>query len=148
MHSLIINEHNKGLDDLVDQEDQLGGDECDVEEEIDIDCSIKDILGCVGSNLASPVDASSAQAVRGTNLPHSSGSNHDSVLQKKEDKIGRHAASLKKKEDLCFHIYCQALHYWFSFFLVWMWNDFCWGKDMGSSFDIVVLCSDIIILVR
>ncbi|KAH0642006.1 hypothetical protein KY285_032869 [Solanum tuberosum] len=242
MHSPIINEHNKGLDDLVDQEDQLGGDECDVEEEIDIDCSTKerkdvtfdkgqvvgptnkivselsnfigtiarnarficlmytswhavqndtkmrmwkyinaelqnrqnfgetvddafravfgkeqpgrlrcygrsvitsslkkdeeinnlkqkhaneitslkeelreemqhlftqllqnslglnfqDIPGCVGSNLASPVDASSAQAVRGTNLPHSSGSNHDS----KEDKIGRHTASLKKKEDL------------------------------------------------
>ncbi|KAH0709467.1 hypothetical protein KY284_010894 [Solanum tuberosum] len=41
-----------------------------------------DIPGCVGSNLASPVDASSAQAVRGTNLPHSSGSAHDSVLQK------------------------------------------------------------------
>ncbi|KAH0707725.1 hypothetical protein KY285_010822 [Solanum tuberosum] len=40
-----------------------------------------DIPGCVGSSLASPVDASSAQAVRGTNLPHSSGSAHDSVLQ-------------------------------------------------------------------
>ncbi|KAG5619685.1 hypothetical protein H5410_004903, partial [Solanum commersonii] len=38
--------------------------------------------GCVGSNLASPVDASSAQAVIGTNLPHSSGSAHDTVLQK------------------------------------------------------------------
>ncbi|KAH0743091.1 hypothetical protein KY290_031084 [Solanum tuberosum] len=35
----------------------------------------------VGSNLASPIDASSAQAVRGTNLPHSSGSAHDLVLQ-------------------------------------------------------------------
>ncbi|KAK6803204.1 hypothetical protein RDI58_000988 [Solanum bulbocastanum] len=42
----------------------------------------EDIPGCVGSNLASPVDASSAQAVTGTNLPHSSGSAHDSVLQK------------------------------------------------------------------
>ncbi|KAH0682474.1 hypothetical protein KY289_020226 [Solanum tuberosum] len=44
--------------------------------------NVQDILGVVGSNLVSPVDASSAQAVRGQNLPHSSGSNHDSVLQK------------------------------------------------------------------
>ncbi|WMV24438.1 hypothetical protein MTR67_017823 [Solanum verrucosum] len=42
MHAHIINEHNKGLDDLVDQE-ELSGDECDVEEEIDIDCSTKEI---------------------------------------------------------------------------------------------------------
>ncbi|KAH0685855.1 hypothetical protein KY284_016408 [Solanum tuberosum] len=42
------------------------------------------IPGCVGSNLAAPIDASSAQAVRGTNLPHSSGSAHDSVLQKED----------------------------------------------------------------
>ncbi|XP_015165150.1 uncharacterized protein [Solanum tuberosum] len=42
MHAPIINEHNKGLDDLVDQE-ELGGDDCDVEEEIDIDCSTKEI---------------------------------------------------------------------------------------------------------
>ncbi|KAH0725001.1 hypothetical protein KY284_000866 [Solanum tuberosum] len=42
MHALIINEHNKGLDDLVDQE-VLGGDECDVEQEIGIDCSTKEI---------------------------------------------------------------------------------------------------------
>ncbi|KAH0746230.1 hypothetical protein KY285_007887 [Solanum tuberosum] len=41
MHAPIINKHNKGLDDLVDQE-ELGGDECDVEEEIDIDCSTKE----------------------------------------------------------------------------------------------------------
>ncbi|KAH0672674.1 hypothetical protein KY284_023761 [Solanum tuberosum] len=61
-------------------------------------------------NLASPVNASSAQVVRGTNLPHSSGSDHNPVLQK--------------------------------------WNVSCWGKDLGSLFDIVVLCSDIIILVR
>ncbi|KAH0720265.1 hypothetical protein KY284_005295 [Solanum tuberosum] len=166
MHTHIINEHNEGLDDLVDQE-ELGGDECDVEEEIDIDCNTKERkevtfdkgqavgptnkrvsefnnfigtiawnprfinlmytcwhavpndtkkrmweyinaelqnrqnsgetvddafravfgkeqhgLRCVGSNLASPVDASSAQAVRGTNLPHSSGLAHNSVLQK------------------------------------------------------------------
>ncbi|KAH0652744.1 hypothetical protein KY289_030422 [Solanum tuberosum] len=40
IHDPIINEHNKGLDDLVDQE-ELGGDECDVEEEIGIDCSTK-----------------------------------------------------------------------------------------------------------
>ncbi|XP_049365816.1 uncharacterized protein LOC125830679 [Solanum verrucosum] len=44
--------------------------------------NFQDIPGCVGSNIASPIDASSAQAVRGTNLPHSSGSAHDSVLQK------------------------------------------------------------------
>ncbi|KAK6784183.1 hypothetical protein RDI58_017637 [Solanum bulbocastanum] len=41
-HAPIINEHNKGLDDLVVQE-ELDGDECDVEEEIDIDCSTKEI---------------------------------------------------------------------------------------------------------
>ncbi|KAG5580529.1 hypothetical protein H5410_051156, partial [Solanum commersonii] len=44
--------------------------------------NFQDIPGCVGSNLASPIDASSAQAVRGTNLPHSLGSAHDLVLQK------------------------------------------------------------------
>ncbi|KAH0695872.1 hypothetical protein KY289_013354 [Solanum tuberosum] len=44
--------------------------------------NFQDIPGCFGSNLASPVDASSAQAVRGTNLPHSSGSDHNPVLQK------------------------------------------------------------------
>uniref|UniRef100_M1DHM4 Uncharacterized protein n=1 Tax=Solanum tuberosum TaxID=4113 RepID=M1DHM4_SOLTU len=38
MHAPIINEHNKGLDDLVDQ-DELGGDEYAVKEEIDIDCT-------------------------------------------------------------------------------------------------------------
>ena len=42
----------------------------------------QDIPGCVGSKLASPIDASSAQAVRRTNLPFSSGSAQDSVLQK------------------------------------------------------------------
>ncbi|KAH0661432.1 hypothetical protein KY284_026363 [Solanum tuberosum] len=42
IHDPIINEQNIGLDDLVDQE-QLGGDKCDVEEEIDIDCSTKEI---------------------------------------------------------------------------------------------------------
>ncbi|KAG5619686.1 hypothetical protein H5410_004904 [Solanum commersonii] len=41
----IINVHNKGLDDPVDQE-ELGGDECYVEEEIDIDCSIKGQTTC------------------------------------------------------------------------------------------------------
>ncbi|KAG5571185.1 hypothetical protein H5410_060951 [Solanum commersonii] len=45
IHDPIINEHNKGLDDLVDQE-ELGGDECDVEEEIDIDCSTKGQTTC------------------------------------------------------------------------------------------------------
>ncbi|KAG5620760.1 hypothetical protein H5410_005978 [Solanum commersonii] len=42
IHDPIINEHNKGLGDLVDQE-ELGGDACDVKEEIDIDCSTKEI---------------------------------------------------------------------------------------------------------
>ncbi|KAH0773607.1 hypothetical protein KY290_010744 [Solanum tuberosum] len=37
---------------------------------------------CVRSNIASLIDASSAQAVKGQNLPHSSGSTHDPVLQK------------------------------------------------------------------
>ncbi|KAH0730621.1 hypothetical protein KY289_001809 [Solanum tuberosum] len=46
--------------------------------------NFQDIPGCVGSNLSSPIDASSAQAIRGTNLPHSSGSAHDSVLQKED----------------------------------------------------------------
>ncbi|KAH0709315.1 hypothetical protein KY284_010742 [Solanum tuberosum] len=45
--------------------------------------NFQDITGCVGSNLASPIDSSSAQVVRGTNLAHSSGSTHDSILQKK-----------------------------------------------------------------
>ncbi|WMV46924.1 hypothetical protein MTR67_040309 [Solanum verrucosum] len=45
--------------------------------------NVQDIPGVVGSNLVSPIDASSAQAVRGQNIPHSSGSTHDSVLQKK-----------------------------------------------------------------
>ncbi|KAH0730029.1 hypothetical protein KY289_001217 [Solanum tuberosum] len=44
--------------------------------------NVQDIPGVVGSNLVSPVDASSAQAVRGQHIPHSSGSTHDSVLQK------------------------------------------------------------------
>ncbi|KAH0689211.1 hypothetical protein KY289_016569 [Solanum tuberosum] len=44
--------------------------------------NVQDIPGVVGSNLVSPVDASSAQAVRGQNIPHSSASTHDSVLQK------------------------------------------------------------------
>ncbi|KAG5627267.1 hypothetical protein H5410_012485, partial [Solanum commersonii] len=44
--------------------------------------AVEDIPGCVGSNLASPVNASSAQAVRGTNRPHSSGSDHNPILQK------------------------------------------------------------------
>ena len=41
----------------------------------------QDIPGCVGSNLASPIDTSSAQAVRGTNLTFFSGSAQDSVLR-------------------------------------------------------------------
>ena len=44
--------------------------------------NFQDIPWYVGSNLSSPIDASSAQAVRGTNLPFSSGSAQDSVLQK------------------------------------------------------------------
>ncbi|KAH0639225.1 hypothetical protein KY290_036506 [Solanum tuberosum] len=44
--------------------------------------NVRDMLGCVRSNIASPIDVSSAQAVKGQNLPHSSGSTHDPVLQK------------------------------------------------------------------
>ncbi|KAH0652736.1 hypothetical protein KY289_030414 [Solanum tuberosum] len=44
--------------------------------------NVQDIPGVVGSNLVSPVDAGSAQAVRGQNILHSSGATHDSVLQK------------------------------------------------------------------
>ena len=44
--------------------------------------NFQDILGFTGSNLASPIDASSAQAVRSINLPYSSGSAQDSVHQK------------------------------------------------------------------
>ncbi|KAH0729483.1 hypothetical protein KY289_000671 [Solanum tuberosum] len=44
--------------------------------------NVQDIQGVVGSNLISPVDANSAQAVRGQNIPHSSESTHDVVLQK------------------------------------------------------------------
>ncbi|KAH0709283.1 hypothetical protein KY284_010710 [Solanum tuberosum] len=44
--------------------------------------NVQDMSGCVRSNIASPIDASSAQAVKGQNLPHSSRSTYDSVLQK------------------------------------------------------------------
>ena len=44
--------------------------------------NFQDIPGCVGSMFASPIDASSAQAVRGTNLPYSSGSAEDSVFKR------------------------------------------------------------------
>ncbi|XP_019227198.1 PREDICTED: uncharacterized protein LOC109208527 [Nicotiana attenuata] len=49
-----------------------------------------DIQGCVGSNIPSPVDASSARAMRGQNLPHSSGSTHAPSLEKENtgDAIG------------------------------------------------------------
>ncbi|OIT28730.1 hypothetical protein A4A49_31278 [Nicotiana attenuata] len=49
-----------------------------------------DIQGCVGSNIHSPVDASSARAMRGQNLPNSSGSTHASNLEKEntDDAIG------------------------------------------------------------
>ena len=40
MHAPIINEQNKGSDDLVDQE-ELSGDEWDLKESIDINCSTK-----------------------------------------------------------------------------------------------------------
>ncbi|KAG5606239.1 hypothetical protein H5410_027731 [Solanum commersonii] len=43
--------------------------------------NVQDIPGVVGSNLVSPVDASSAQAVRCQNISHFSGSTYDSVLQ-------------------------------------------------------------------
>ena len=40
MHTPIINEHKKGLDDRVEQE-EFSKDNCDVEKEIDIDFSTK-----------------------------------------------------------------------------------------------------------
>nr|XP_009777092.1 PREDICTED: uncharacterized protein LOC104226736 [Nicotiana sylvestris]XP_009777093.1 PREDICTED: uncharacterized protein LOC104226736 [Nicotiana sylvestris]XP_009777094.1 PREDICTED: uncharacterized protein LOC104226736 [Nicotiana sylvestris]XP_009777096.1 PREDICTED: uncharacterized protein LOC104226736 [Nicotiana sylvestris]XP_009777097.1 PREDICTED: uncharacterized protein LOC104226736 [Nicotiana sylvestris]XP_009777098.1 PREDICTED: uncharacterized protein LOC104226736 [Nicotiana sylvestris] len=42
-----------------------------------------DIQEFVGSNQPSPVDASSAQAIRGQNLPHSSGSTHGPIIEKR-----------------------------------------------------------------
>ncbi|XP_075097247.1 uncharacterized protein LOC107768619 [Nicotiana tabacum] len=49
-----------------------------------------DIQGRVGSNIPSPVDASSARAMRGQNLPHYSGSTHAPSLEKENtgDAIG------------------------------------------------------------
>nr|XP_016452816.1 PREDICTED: uncharacterized protein LOC107777333 [Nicotiana tabacum] len=49
-----------------------------------------DIQGCAGSNIPSPVDASSARAIKGQNLPHSSGSTHAPNLEKEniDDAIG------------------------------------------------------------
>ena len=44
--------------------------------------NFQNIPGRVGSNLDSPIDASSAQGVRGTSLPFSSASAHGLVLQK------------------------------------------------------------------
>ena len=44
--------------------------------------NVQDIQGVVVSNLVSPVDASSAQAVIGKHIPHSSRSIHDSILEK------------------------------------------------------------------
>lgn len=42
MPSPSIREHNKRLDDLEDQE-EIGEDECAIDEEVDIDCSTKGI---------------------------------------------------------------------------------------------------------
>ncbi|XP_027772673.1 uncharacterized protein LOC114077192 [Solanum pennellii] len=65
--------------------------------------NFQDIPGCVGSNLSSPIDASSAQAVRGTNLPFSSGSAQDSVLQKaKNGVVG--ATDTEKAELASYHL--------------------------------------------
>ncbi|XP_019255452.1 PREDICTED: uncharacterized protein LOC109234066 [Nicotiana attenuata] len=49
-----------------------------------------DIQRCAGSNIPSPVDARSARAIRGQNLPHSSGSTHAPNLEKEnaDDAIG------------------------------------------------------------
>ncbi|OIT06498.1 hypothetical protein A4A49_13194 [Nicotiana attenuata] len=49
-----------------------------------------DIQGCVGSNIPSPVDGSSARAMRGQILPHSSGLTHAPSLEKENtgDAIG------------------------------------------------------------
>ncbi|KAK6782339.1 hypothetical protein RDI58_020135 [Solanum bulbocastanum] len=55
--------------------------------------NVRDMPGCFQSNIASPIDASSAQAVKGQNLPHSSGSTHDPFLQK-VDIVGLSLSSL------------------------------------------------------
>ncbi|KAG5585750.1 hypothetical protein H5410_046184 [Solanum commersonii] len=55
--------------------------------------NVRDMPGCVGSNIASPIDVSSAQAVKGQNLPHSFGSTHDPILQK-ADIVGLVLSSL------------------------------------------------------
>lgn len=44
--------------------------------------NIHDIQGCAGSNLPSPVDASSVRGMSGQNLSHSSGSTHAPSLEK------------------------------------------------------------------
>lgn len=44
--------------------------------------NVQDILGYATSNLPSTIDASSAQAVKGKNLPNSFGSTHALVLGK------------------------------------------------------------------
>ncbi|XP_027775065.1 uncharacterized protein LOC107027508 [Solanum pennellii] len=59
--------------------------------------NFQDTPGCVGSNLASPIDASSAQVVRGTNHPYSSGSSQDSVLQKIGHKV-RDCPNIRSQE--------------------------------------------------
>ncbi|KAG5571527.1 hypothetical protein H5410_061293, partial [Solanum commersonii] len=55
--------------------------------------NVRDMPGCVGSNIASSIDAGSAQVVKGQNLPHSFGSTHDPVLQK-ADIVGLALSSL------------------------------------------------------
>ncbi|KAK6785013.1 hypothetical protein RDI58_018468 [Solanum bulbocastanum] len=44
--------------------------------------NLEDAEGFIGSNLPSPVDSSSARAIRGQNLPRSSGSTHGPTLAK------------------------------------------------------------------
>ncbi|KAG5576643.1 hypothetical protein H5410_056777 [Solanum commersonii] len=44
--------------------------------------NVRDMPGCAASDIASPIDESSAQAVKGQNLPHSSESTHNRILQK------------------------------------------------------------------
>ncbi|MCD7473318.1 hypothetical protein HAX54_015100 [Datura stramonium] len=49
---------------------------------IQIALDVQDIPGCAGSNLSSPLDESSARAIKVLNLPNSSSSTHASVLEK------------------------------------------------------------------
>ncbi|KAK6784354.1 hypothetical protein RDI58_017809 [Solanum bulbocastanum] len=92
--------------------------------------NFKDILGCVGSNLASPVDASSAQAVRGTNLPYSSRSAHNSVLQK--GKVIAYASQQLKKHEQNYPTHDLELAV--VAFALKIWRNYLSGVNLSTAF--------------